>query len=88
MPSCDRRCGGPPARLKEIYEEGSYGPLVCTPPMVLAGLPCCTVTPPMVLGSVVGMAVGGAIGEPAQSLGRTDELETMPPVAAFCGIEA
>jgi len=82
MRSKVRRAPGP-------LERGfaGYGPFVGNPPMVLAGLPCCTVTPPSVFGCVVGMAVGGATGEPAQSVGRTDELETMPPVAAFCGIE-
>ncbi len=48
------------------------------PPMVEAGLPCCTVTPPIVFGCGVGKADGGAVGEPAQSVGSTDDDVRMP----------
>jgi hypothetical protein len=57
--------------------------------MVEAGLPCCTVTPPIVFGCVVGRALVGATGEPEQSVGSTDDGAVEMPLltAALLGKE-
>jgi hypothetical protein len=63
--------------LHEVYGVplGSAAPLEEMPPTVEFGCDGWIVTPPSVFGSGVGMAFGGATGEPAQLVGAVDEAK-------------